>query len=96
MPIHPILDGVVEEVGRDIFGLGNYIVITHESGFKSKYAHLGKIYVKAGDKVTSENFLGEVGLTGHTSGPHTHLEITKDGNFLDPQKILPEIPDMPK
>lgn len=96
MPIHPMIDGVVEEVGRDIFGLGNYVVVNHESGFKSKYAHMGKIYVKVGDKVSPENILGEVGLTGHTSGPHTHLEITLNENYIDPQKILPEIPGMPK
>lgn len=96
MPVHPIIDGVIIEVGHDFFGLGNYVVVDHENGFKSKYAHLGKIYVKTGDKVSSENTLGEVGLTGHTSGPHTHLEITLNGNYIDPQKLLPEIPDMPK
>lgn len=96
MPIHPIIDGVVEEVGRDIFGLGNYVSLVHENGFKSKYAHMGKIYVKKGTQVSSENTLGEVGLTGHTSGPHTHLEITLNGEYIDPQKLLPEIPDTPK
>lgn len=96
MPIHPIIDGVIEEVGRDLFGLGNYVVVSHENGFKSKYAHMGKIYVKIDQQVTSENILGEVGLTGHTSGPHTHLEITHNGESVDPQKLLPEIPPMPQ
>lgn len=96
MPIHPITDGLVNEVGFDIFGLGNYVVVSHENGFKSKYAHLGKVYIRKGGRVTSENILGEVGLTGHTSGPHTHLEITHNGNYVDPQTLLPEIPDMPK
>lgn len=91
MPIHPITDGEISEVGHDIFGLGNYVVVTHENGFKSKYAHMGEIYVKVGFKVSSENTLGEVGLTGHTSGPHTHLEIQKDDKFINPQTILPEI-----
>lgn len=92
MPIHPIIDGVIEETGRDIFGLGNYVVVSHEKGFKSKYAHMGKIYAHVGDKVTSENILGEVGMSGRTSGPHTHLEITLDGKYIDPQKLLPEFP----
>ena len=95
MPIHPIIDGEVLDVGKNFFGLGNYVEISHQNGFKSKYAHLGKIYVKKGDKITSQNTLGEVGLTGSTSGPHTHLEITHNGNYIDPQTILPEIPDMP-
>src|SRR3989344_7416190 len=75
MPIHPILDGEISEVGRDFFGLGNFVVITHENGFKSKYAHMGKVYVRVGQNIAQENILGEVGLTGRTSGPHTHLEI---------------------
>lgn len=93
MLIHPIIDGVVEKTGRDFWGLGNYVTVSHEGGFKSKYAHMGRIFVKAGDKVSSENTLGEVGLTGHTSGPHTHLEITLNGEYIDPQKLLPEIVD---
>ena len=96
MPIHSITDGVILEVGRDLFGLGNFVEVSHENGFKSKYAHMGKIYVKAGEKVASSNILGEVGLTGNTSGPHTHLEVTLNGKNIDPQTILPEITQMPK
>ncbi|MBI2017588.1 M23 family metallopeptidase [Candidatus Daviesbacteria bacterium] len=96
MPIHPINPGQIIETGRDFFGLGNYIIISHENGFKSKYAHLGKIFVKKNQPVNTENTLGEVGMTGNTSGPHTHLEITLNGNFIDPQTILPEIPPIPQ
>lgn len=92
IPVHPITEGEVSEVERDFFGLGNFVVIAHQDGFKSKYAHMGKIYAKVGQKISSDNILGEVGLTGATSGPHTHLEITKDGDYIDPQTILPEIP----
>lgn len=95
MPIHPMIDGVIEAAGFDIWGLGNYVMVAHEKGFKSKYAHMGRIYVRAGDKVTSENILGEVGLTGRTSGPHTHMEVTLGGKFIDPLKLLPEISDIP-
>lgn len=94
IPIHPILNGEIIQVGRDFFGLGNFVEVLHENGFKSKYAHMGKIYVKVGDKATQENILGEVGMTGNTSGPHTHLEITHNGNYVDPQSLLPEIPVM--
>ena len=95
MPIHPITDGVVDEVGIDLFGLGNFVEVSHENGFKSKYAHMGKVYVKKNQTITTDNILGEVGLTGHTSGPHTHLEIIHNGEYVDPQKLLPNLPDMP-
>lgn len=95
MPIHPIIDGDVISVGRDLFGLGNFVEIAHQNGFKSKYGHMGTIYVKMGQKITSENTLGEVGLTGRTSGPHTHLEITHEGKYVDPQALLPQLPNMP-
>lgn len=93
--VHSITDGEVAEIGFDIWGLGNYVVVSHENGFASKYAHLGKIFVKKGQKVSSDSILGEVGLTGHTSGPHTHLEITHNGQYVDPQLLLPPLPSMP-
>lgn len=95
MPIHPITQGVVAETGRDFFGLGKFVVVVHQKGFKSKYAHMGQIYVKVDQEVTSENTLGEVGLTGQTSGPHTHLEVTYNGKYIDPRTILPDIPPLP-
>lgn len=95
MPIRPIIKGVVEKTGRDFFGLGNYVLVAHEKGFKSIYAHMGKIFVRAEQAVSSETTLGEVGLTGRTSGPHTHLEITQDGKYIDPLLLLPQIPNMP-
>lgn len=93
--IHPITSGTVEEVNHGLWGYGNHIIISHTGGFKSLYGHMSKIYAKEGQQVTPENILGEVGMSGQTSGPHTHLEITKDGNYIDPLTILPEISDMP-
>ena len=95
MPIHPITDGVIEEVRNGFFGLGHFVVVSHVNGFKSTYGHMGKIYVKVGQKVTTESTLGEVGLSGATSGPHTHLEVTYEGKYIDPLTILPQVPAMP-
>lgn len=96
MPIHPITAGVVEEVNFGLFGYGNHIIISHNGGFKSMYAHLGKIYVKKGQPVSPDNIIGEVGMTGHTSGPHTHLEISYNSKNIDPLTILPALSDYPK
>lgn len=93
MPIHPINDGKVIEVAYGFLGLGHYVVIEHQYGIRSTYAHMGRIYVKKDTLVTTASTLGNVGMTGHTSGPHTHLEITRDGKYIDPLTILPAILD---
>ncbi len=91
MPIRPIAPGKVISTGYDFWGLGLNVMIDHGEGYKSVYAHMGKIYVNQ-DQIVSENtLLGEVGLTGHTSGPHTHLEVMKDDVRIDPRIILPDI-----
>ena len=95
MPIKPISKGTVVEAGYSFFGLGLVVEVEHENGYRSLYAHMGKIYVNKGDFVDSENYIGEIGMTGNTSGPHTHLELTKDGKKIDPLLILPEIRDYP-
>lgn len=95
MPIHPISDGVVTAVNFGFWGYGNHVVVTHSDGFQSLYGHMGRIFVKKDQPITTSNYLGEVGLTGRTSGPHTHLEITHDGKYIDPLTILPEIRDYP-
>lgn len=95
MPVHPINSGKVIEVSFGFFGLGHYVVVEHEQGIKSTYGHMGRIFVKKDDIVTQSSILGEVGITGHTSGPHTHLETTKNREYFDPQLILPEISKLP-
>lgn len=96
MPIHPIASGSVEQVNYDLWGLGHHVIITHQAGYRSIYAHMGRVYVKKGQSITPNSTLGEVGLTGRTSGPHTHLEITKNGQYIDPLNILPKVPDYPR
>lgn len=95
MPIHPILKGKVTAVKYGFFGYGNQVTVEHEQGYKSTYSHMSKIYAKVGDGVTKASILGLVGVTGHTTGPHTHLEITKDDKYINPINILPPIPDFP-
>lgn len=96
MPIHPIAEGIVKEVNLGFFGYGKHIIIAHPKGLISLYAHLDKIYVKKDDRVNLSSIIGTVGLTGFTSGPHTHLEITKDGNYINPIAILPKLEDFPR
>lgn len=95
MPIKPLAGGKVTQSGYNFWGLGLMVEIDHGYGYKSIYGHMGKIYVKKDQEVKTTDIIGEVGLTGHTSGPHTHLEVSKDDKNIDPVAIMPPLRDMP-
>lgn len=95
MPIKPITRGKIAEISLGFWGLGHYIIVEHELGFRSTYGHMDKIFVRQGDIVNADSTLGTVGMTGHTSGPHTHLEVTKESRYIDPLTILPAISNWP-
>ena len=68
---------------------GNTVVIRHLNGVESLYAHLAKLTVKVGDKVTTESLLGYIGNTGESStGKHLHFEILVGGYPVNPQKVI--------
>lgn len=71
-------------------GFGNYIEIDHGYGFVSRYAHLGDIVVKQGQKVTKGEVIANVGMSGGSIAPHVHFEILKDGKHLNPIYFLAE------
>ncbi len=86
--IYPIAPGKVSLVAVSKYGYGHYVEVTHSDGSVSLYAHMGKIYVEEGDEVTTATALGEVGLTGHTTGPHLHLEISRNGKKINPMTVI--------
>ncbi len=90
-PIKPIKEGIVIEAGFSPFGYGNEVLIDNGSGMESLYAHLSKIMVKKGDKVSLDSEIGLVGSTGHSTGPHLHLEIHQDDKPVNPITILPPL-----
>jgi murein DD-endopeptidase MepM/ murein hydrolase activator NlpD len=87
-PVNPVMAGIVDETQIGRFGYGNNVVVTHKNGYSSRYAHLSKILVRAGDVVTTNTILGESGNTGRSTGPHLHLEIHLDGKAINPAAIL--------
>ena len=78
-PVHAISSGVVVFAGVEN-GYGNKIEIRHWDGTCSWYGHLSKIDVKVGQKVDPAELIGLVGNTGHSTGPHLHLEIHPHGD----------------
>lgn len=95
MPIHPVTEGEIMEVNFGLWGYGNHVIVSHMQGLKSLYGHMGRVYVKRGQIVSVNDSLGTVGMTGFTSGPHTHLEIYREGKTIDPLTILPSLQDYP-
>jgi murein DD-endopeptidase MepM/ murein hydrolase activator NlpD len=86
--INPIESGTVKMAGYSPFGYGFEIVIEHEDGMESLYAHLSKIEVKKGDIVNLNTEIGLIGSTGHSTGPHLHLEIHKNGAAINPLSVI--------
>ena len=87
--ITPIGSGIVEYAGFVPDGKGNIVIVDHGDGLKSIYAHMGKIDVGLGNMVNGKSGLGTVGLTGHTTGPHVHLELYDKGVAVNPGSVLP-------
>lgn len=87
-PIVAAADGVVvfAEWGG---GYGNLVIVEHEGGWRTYYAHLSEIVVKVGQEVRQGELLGGAGTTGHSTGPHLHFEIRYQGRPVDPQLYLP-------
>ena len=69
-------------------GYGNFIIINHEDGTTSRYAHLNGYAVSAGDIVSQGQVIGYVGSTGRSTGPHLHWEVLVNGNFVNPFSYL--------
>jgi len=67
---------------------GNIVDIDHDNGLNSRYAHLLKSAVKVGDVVLKGQYIGQVGSTGRTTGPHLHFEVREKGVPLNPNKFL--------
>lgn len=86
--IHPLKDGVIVAVSYTRWDYGRSVIVDHGNGLKTLYAHMGKIFVEEGEKVTTDMVLGEVGLTGRTTGPHLHIEIIKNGRTVNPRGYL--------
>ena len=88
-PVRTIGDGVVNFAGWQR-GYGNIIEITHRNGKSTKYAHLSRIDVRKGQRVDQGDFIGLVGTTGSSTGPHLHLEFIDHGEHLDPLAVTRE------
>ncbi len=82
-PIRAIHDGRVVSAG-DAGSYGLCVVIEDEKGYQSRYAHCSSLSVSAGQEVKRGDVIAAVGSTGNSTGPHLHLEIMLNGEYLNP------------
>lgn len=70
---------------------GLCVIIQHENGVETRYAHMKYIAVNVGDKVYQGQEVGGVGMTGRTTGPHLHFEVRINGSTVNPRTYLPKV-----
>lgn len=83
-PIYAAEDGVIETAGWNSGGYGLQIVINHQNGMKTRYAHASKLFVKVGQQVKRGEVIAMVGTTGRSTGTHLHFEVYVNGVRKNP------------
>lgn len=79
--------GLVTYAGKK-GGYGYLIEIDHGSGYVTRYGHNKEIVVKLGDVVKQNDVIAKMGSTGHSTGPHVHFEVMRNGKKVNPRKYL--------
>ncbi len=93
-PVRSIGDGVVDFAGVQN-GFGNVIYINHKAGHTTVYAHLSRINVKRGERISQGQNIGAVGSTGWATGPHLHFEFRVNGHQKDPILLAQQSESVP-
>ena len=83
-PIYSTGNGKVTEIGFDFFGYGNYIIIDHGFGYKTRYAHLKSSLITMGRSVKRGEQIAIMGNTGRSKGPHIHYEVIYRNRPVNP------------
>lgn len=86
-PIKASADGKVSVCGYSPV-YGNYVIITHDNGYQTLYAHMYAATVKKGQFVTQGTKIGLLGSTGYSTGPHLHFSVYKNGKLINPFEVL--------
>jgi murein DD-endopeptidase MepM/ murein hydrolase activator NlpD len=87
-PVHSAEGGTITKAEFNKSGYGNLIIVQHSENLTTYYGHLSKISVKINQKVNKGQFIGEVGSTGNSTGPHLHFEVRSGGIALDPNEFI--------
>jgi len=86
-PIYAPADGVVTFAGSKT-GFGLLVTIKHDFGIETYYAHLGRLRVEAGQRVSRGDRIGDMGNSGRSTGTHLHYEIHLGGTPVNPMTFI--------
>jgi LysM repeat protein len=81
--------GVIVFAGWANGGYGNMVMIDHGNGYQTLYAHLSSVGAACGQSVYTGTYIGAVGITGNSTGPHLHFEVRYLSGFINPWYVLP-------
>jgi len=84
--------GVVAYTGNELRGYGNLILVKHQNGWISAYAHCDLMLVKRGEKVARGQVIARVGATGNVGEPQLHFELRRGNHPVDPREFLTPLP----
>ena len=87
VPLRAAKSGVVTFAGN-MSGYGKIIIIRHDNGYETRYAHLSVISTNVGEYVNQGDLIGKTGNSGRTTGAHLHFEIRQNGVPKNPMKYL--------
>ena len=87
VPLRAAKAGVVTFAGN-MSGYGKIIIIRHDNGYETRYAHLSVISTNVGEHVNQGDLIGKTGNSGRTTGAHLHFEIRQNGVPKNPMKYL--------
>jgi murein DD-endopeptidase MepM/ murein hydrolase activator NlpD len=87
-PVVSAASGRVVFAGASGSGWGRMVLVAHGHGVRTRYAHLSRIAVHVGQRVSTGATLGRVGATGEATGPHLHFEVLLRGANIDPLSAL--------
>jgi murein DD-endopeptidase MepM/ murein hydrolase activator NlpD len=87
-PIYATADGVVQRSEYNNGGYGNLVELDHGHGIQTRYGHLSKSMVAAGQKVKRGDMIALMGSTGRSTGSHLHYEVRIDGKAVNPVPFL--------
>jgi murein DD-endopeptidase MepM/ murein hydrolase activator NlpD len=86
-PIRAAMAGRVTAADYDAI-FGNFVVVTHQNGYRTLYGHMSEIQTRPGAYVDAGERIGSVGSTGQSTGPHVHFTVYKNSVTINPRNVI--------